>query len=461
MPTIIPSEEAFQVHFDRGCKEYESGNMSAAAIHLTHARRQIVPILQHCQDSERRSRHEALLESLDRALDTCSRLKDNHARSGSSSAETTVTPKDEPRSEKQPSPQKPSARAQISREEALKEVKAELDGMIGLKGIREKFTEIENAVKLQMARRANGIIGKEDTACHIVLTGNPGTGKSTVAKLLGKLLYGMGYLEKGHTVAAPMQNLKGKYIGHSEANTKEAVENALGGVLFIDEAYALAGSSEVDFGKEITDVLCHMMEEHFDKLVVVIAGYEDKIPDFLNQNDGLDRRFTIRLNMPDYTPSELTAIAVKINKDANYEASGEFYTRVHTLCSILNETPDPKRGNGGFVRDKIFALSKGKMGNRVRPALDAQKNPSREVLKQLAPDDLPFEQLCGIPWSSIERDQLQWELTRENGTCITMDADHVGKYFADMTNYNVLDEGQPELTADSMQYLRALAEQVK
>lgn len=456
MPTMIPSEDAFQFHFDKGCTEYEGGNLSAAAIHLTHARRQLVPIIQHGSDPERRTRYEALLGSIDRALDTCANSKGLEARRGSTSSETTLKRKDAQVSEERQSATKPPAGIQLSRAEALKEAQAELNAMIGLKSLREMLAEIGGETGLLMKRREKGIEGKIGTSLHILLTGNPGTGKTTVAGLLGKLLYGAGYLEKGHIVQTSMEKLKAGYVGQSEALMDKAIDDAIGGVLFIDEAYALAEGGETDFGVHICNVLNRRMEAERENLVVVAAGYKDKMGDFLNMNSGFPRKFTEPVDLPDYTPSELTAIALKMVGDGAFEAPGELYMRIHVLCSLLSCKDDPNRGNAGFIREQVFGRCVRRMGLRVQPQIEGTADVDVQTLKALVPDDLPFKQLCGIPWSHVDPDQLQWELKRENGDVIQMDADTVGQYFANMTDHRVLDEGQPELTPASKQYLAEL-----
>ena len=463
MIAAVPDEKTIEYHFQQGKKSFDNGKYVLAESSFEHTKRLLKCRLTAPHDPDDRNQIELAIQNMQgliqecrgaRATPTLSSLPQKTPLGSTSLASTKGGAANEQGATHSILALKPD----LSREQALMEAKAELDAMIGLKSVKKHLQRIANNVEGDLERKAAGIISKVKISRHFVLMGKPGTGKTTVAQLIGKLLYGIGYLDKGHTVEGHAENLTGKWQGHSEDFTKTAFEEALDGVLFIDEAYSLAEGNEGDFGKKIINVLNRQMEEKRDRMVVIAAGYKDKMRQFLNANAGLERKFTIRIELPDYSPSELTAIALKLNRDAALKASGEFYMRVHTLCSITEATADELigHGNGGFVRDQILGRSMDMLNERLAKTRKADTPRSGEFLTSLEPDDLPFEELCGIPWSIIDRDQIQWELKRENGDVIQMDADTVGQYFANMTDHRVLDEGQPELTPASKQYLAEL-----
>ncbi len=193
----------------------------------------------------------------------------------------------------------------------------ELNSLVGLSHIKELIFEIYAFSEVQK-RRSKAGLAQENTILHMIFKGNPGTGKTTIARILGRLLFQGGLLAKGHVVEVERADLVGEYIGHTAQKTRESIRKALGGILFIDEAYSLARGGEKDFGKECIDCIVKGMEDHAKDMVFILAGYPREIESFLNTNPGLRSRFPIHLSFPDYTVDELVKIACLMLKKREY-----------------------------------------------------------------------------------------------------------------------------------------------
>ena len=206
----------------------------------------------------------------------------------------------------------------------IKEVLDQLDReLIGLRPVKARIREIAALLVINRARTQVGL----DTAppsLHMSFTGRPGTGKTTVAERMSKILHGLGYVRKGHVVTATRDDLVGQYIGHTAPKTREMLKKAMGGVLFIDEAYYLyRPENERDYGAEAIEILLQVMENNRNDLVVIFAGYKERMDIFYQSNPGLSSRVANHIDFPDYTAPELLAIAQLILAAENYRFSAE------------------------------------------------------------------------------------------------------------------------------------------
>jgi probable Rubsico expression protein CbbX len=220
-----------------------------------------------------------------------------------------------------PTPAKPPARsvAEVLADSQVEDVLAELDrDLVGLAPVKARIRDI--AALLVVDRlRANVGLTAQAPSLHMSFTGNPGTGKTTVALRMAQILHRLGYVRKGHLVAVTRDDLVGQYIGHTAPKTKEVLKRAMGGVLFIDEAYYLyRPENERDYGQEAIEILLQVMENQRDDLVVILAGYAERMQTFFRSNPGLSSRIAHHLEFPDYRPEELMAIAGRMLQAQNY-----------------------------------------------------------------------------------------------------------------------------------------------
>ncbi|GAA4143225.1 CbbX protein [Actinomadura keratinilytica] len=209
-------------------------------------------------------------------------------------------------------PLPPDARIDLAAERAASRVDDVLDALdadlVGLAPVKDRIRELAALLLVDRARARFGI-GSGRPNLHMCFTGSPGTGKTTVATRLAELLHRLGYVRRGHLVAVTRDDLVGQYVGHTAPKTKEVLKRAMGGVLFIDEAYYLyRAENERDYGQEAIEILLQVMENRRDDLVVVLAGYKDRMDAFFASNPGMSSRIAHHIDFPDYTPPELEAI---------------------------------------------------------------------------------------------------------------------------------------------------------
>ena len=240
----------------------------------------------------------------------------------------------------------------------------ELDDLIGLDNVKQEVKSLANFVRLQKQRQEKGLKTPK-LSYHLVFTGSPGTGKTTVARIVARIYKDLGILKKGHTVETDRSGLVANYVGQTATKTNAIVDSALNGVLFIDEAYALVPeNSSQDYGQEAISTLLKRMEDDRDKLVVIIAGYTNEMKRFIDSNPGLQSRFNRYINFPDYSAGELVKIFHMYMKKNQYTISDEAYQMLKEKLDYAVEHKDRNFGNARYVRN-IFEKSIQAQANRL------------------------------------------------------------------------------------------------
>ncbi|PLR94809.1 stage V sporulation protein K [Bacillus sp. T33-2] len=236
---------------------------------------------------------------------------------------------------------------------ALKEIENELGSLVGMDEMKRMIKEIYAWIYVNKKREEIGLrAGKQ--ALHMMFKGNPGTGKTTVARLIGKLFQKMNVLSKGHLIEAERADLVGEYIGHTAQKTRDLIKKAVGGILFIDEAYSLGRGGEKDFGKEAIDTLVKHMEDKQHEFILILAGYSREMDYFLTLNPGLHSRFPLVIEFPDYTIDQLMEIAHRMLIEREYNLSHEAERKLREHLAWVKSALSPASfSNGRYIRNVI------------------------------------------------------------------------------------------------------------
>ena len=278
-------------------------------------------------------------------------------------------------------PEQPSEAPEPLPKEDMKDLLAELDSYIGLQTVKEEVHNLINMASVYQLRRQHDL-PTTDMSLHLVFTGNPGTGKTMMARMMARIYRSLDILSKGQLVEVDRSGLVAGYVGQTAIKTQKVIQKALGGVLFIDEAYALNGKSENDFGQEAIDTILKAMEDHRDDLVVIVAGYTDLMDRFIHSNPGLESRFNRFLLFEDYTSDEMLDIFKMQCKKGCYQLSDGVEELVRDY--ITEENGDPETfGNARGVRN-IFEHILVAQNNR----LAAMETVTKEDLMTLTQDDV-------------------------------------------------------------------------
>ena len=275
---------------------------------------------------------------------------------------------------------KPEEKEEIPPKEKIEDLLAELDSYVGMDAIKTEVRSLINMVQVYKLRREHDL-PTTDMSLHMVFSGNPGTGKTTVARIMSRIYHSLDILSKGQLVEVDRSGLVAGYVGQTALKTQKVIEKAMGGVLFIDEAYALNGKSENDFGQEAIDTILKAMEDHRDDLVVIVAGYTELMDRFIHSNPGLESRFNRFLMFEDYTPEQMVAIfKMQCKKGCYVLAQG---TEELVRDFIAEESADDSFGNARGVRNLLEHILVAQ-NNR----LAKMENVTRDDLMQILPDDV-------------------------------------------------------------------------
>ncbi|WP_423801795.1 stage V sporulation protein K [Neobacillus sp. SAB-20_R2A] len=270
---------------------------------------------------------------------------------------------------------------------ALKEIEEELGALVGMEEMKRTIKEIYAWIYVNKKREEMGLKAKKQ-ALHMMFKGNPGTGKTTVARLIGKLFQKMNVLTKGHLIEAERADLVGEYIGHTAQKTRDLVKKAHGGILFIDEAYSLGRGGEKDFGKEAIDTLVKHMEDKQHEFVLILAGYSREMDYFLSLNPGLHSRFPLVIDFPDYNIGQLMQIGAKMLVEREYSLSHEAEKKIKDHLIWVKSVLSPNHfSNGRYVRNII---EKSIRAQAMRLLL--QNSYDRHELMTIRSNDLVFDE---------------------------------------------------------------------
>jgi probable Rubsico expression protein CbbX len=240
----------------------------------------------------------------------------------------------------------------VARRTGLDAVLGQLDGeLVGLAPVKTRIREIAALLVVDRLRAEHGL-GSERPSLHMCFTGNPGTGKTTVARRMAEILHRLGYVERGHLVSVTREDLVGQYVGHTAPKTRDVLKKAYGGVLFIDEAYYLhRPENERDYGQEAIEILLQAMENERDRLVVILAGYKDRMDDFFGSNPGMQSRVAHHIDFPDFTVDELMRIGDLMLEQRAYRFSPE--AREVFREYIERRRRRPRFAHGRSIRNAI------------------------------------------------------------------------------------------------------------
>jgi hypothetical protein len=269
---------------------------------------------------------------------------------------------------------------ELPRPRPIEELLAELDALVGLDQVKADVRRLTSLLRIQRLRAQRGLPTLE-TSHHLVFTGNPGTGKTTVARLLSQILRSLGTVSKGHLVETDRSQLVAGYVGQTATRTRAVLESALGGTLLVDEAYALARGGEQDFGREAIDTIVKFMEDHRDDLAIIAAGYPAEMRQLIDANPGLQSRFARTIHFPDYTTEQLISIFETMSGASRYHLEEAAALQ---LAAVIDAEPRGRGfGNARFVRN-LFEAAISRQAERLAGVAD----PTDEQLTTLTAADI-------------------------------------------------------------------------
>jgi probable Rubsico expression protein CbbX len=284
----------------------------------------------------------------------------------------------------------------LLREARVNEVLDQLDReLVGLAPVKARIREVAAFLVVSRARKQLGLEASTPNL-HMCFTGNPGTGKTTVAQRMADILHRLGYVRKGHLVSVTRDDLVGQYIGHTAPKTKDILKKAMGGVLFIDEAYYLyRPENERDYGQEAIEILLQVMENQRDDLVVILAGYKDRMDTFFKSNPGFSSRIAHHVDFPDYTEDELLAIARLMAQRLNYRLPDDAETALREY--IERRVQQPRFANARSIRNALDRARLRQANRLFASAQDGAGTTTAEALQTISAADIRASSVFRAP----------------------------------------------------------------
>ena len=276
---------------------------------------------------------------------------------------------------------------EASEDMTVDEAIGKLNALVGLAEVKEKVMSWVSQVRVFQRRKQLGLPVPEGFSYHLVFTGNPGTGKTTVARLMAQIYKGLGILEGGQLVETARSDLVMGYVGQTAIKTQEVVNAALGGVLFVDEAYMLSTGGDNDFGQEAINTLLKAMEDHRDELVVIVAGYTDLMKEFIDSNPGLKSRFNTNIEFSDYTGDEMKKIFDGLCAKNKYKLTEEADARLARYLDNMYKNRDKNFGNGRTVRN-VFQQTVSAQSARIDRMLKSGADIGEEEMMAVTLEDI-------------------------------------------------------------------------
>ena len=274
---------------------------------------------------------------------------------------------------------------------SVEEILEELRSLIGLENIKIEVQSLVNSLQVQQMRKQAGL-PNADISNHMIFYGNPGTGKTTIARKLGHLYYQLGILSKGHFIETDRSGLVGGYLGQTAIKTKDVLDSALGGILFIDEAYSLSSATGEDqYGQEAIDTILKYMEDHRDDLIIIAAGYENLMGEFLRSNPGLKSRFNKFFRFEDYSEDELLKIFILIANQSSYALDDDAKEHLGIITKEMIRTKSGNFGNGRTIRN-LFERSIANQANRIV----ALSTSDKIDLQRIAKEDIQWQDVAVV-----------------------------------------------------------------
>ena len=296
-----------------------------------------------------------------------------------------------------------AAAQETEKDETLEDIRKELNDCIGLDSVKKEVESLINWVTVCNMRKEQGLPASE-LSLHMVFSGNPGTGKTMIARMMARIYKVLGVLSKGHLVEVDRSGLVAGYVGQTAEKTSKVIEKALGGVLFIDEAYALTNRGENDYGQEAVDTLLKGMEDHREDLVVIVAGYIEPMQEFLHSNPGLESRFNRFIHFPDYSVDEMTAIFDMRCNQSGYTLDAEGQAELKRILEEKSEDDIKGFGNARGVRN-LFEKAIAEQANRL--ASSGEKLTKETLMLLIKADVLGAE-------NQLDGDDLE-EIAKKSG----------------------------------------------